>query len=102
MAFLLNLQNKHKFIMKKHLTFSFLFLVSCIYAQNTYIVNNLSDDPTIGSGLTGSIRYCLNQANANTGLDTIKFSALTDNLPVIIDSTLRVYEEICIIICIID
>jgi len=83
--------------MKKYFTFFSIFLVSFLYSQSTYIVNDLSDDPTIGSGLNGSMRYCIVQANANIGLDTIKFGVVTDNLPIMIDSTLRVYEELVII-----
>jgi hypothetical protein len=83
--------------MKKYFTFFSILLVSFLHSQTTYIVNNLSDNPASGSGLTGSIRYCINQANANTGLDTVKFGAVTDNLPIIIDSTIRVYEELAII-----
>lgn len=83
--------------MKKYFTFFSIFFVSIINSQITYTVNDLSDNPAIGSGLSGSMRYCINQANSNAGLDTIRFAATTDNLPIIIDSTLRVYEELAII-----
>lgn len=98
MAFLLYLLNTNtNKNMKIFFTFFSLFVVSFLHSQSTYIVNNLSDNPASGSGLNGSMRYCINQANANTGLDTIKFGVVTDNLPIIIDSTIRVYEELVII-----
>lgn len=91
MAFLLYLLilKTHNKNMKIFFTFFFSFVVSFLHSQSTYIVNNLSDNPTSGSGLNGSMRYCINQANANTGLDTIKFGVVTDNLPIIIDSTIK-------------
>ncbi len=56
----------------------------------TYTVNSL-DDTNTGSGLSGTLRYCITQANASSGADTINFSVngtiiLTSNLPNITDS----------------
>jgi hypothetical protein len=55
----------------------------------TYTVNSLGDTGA-GSGTTGDLRYCINQANAAGGTDTINFSVtgtiiLTSALPSISD-----------------
>jgi hypothetical protein len=55
-----------------------------------YTVNSL-DDTNTGSGTSGTLRYCITQANASSGADTINFSVngtitLTSNLPNITDS----------------
>jgi hypothetical protein len=56
----------------------------------TYTVNDLGDTGA-GSGTTGDLRYCMTQANAAGGADTINFSVtgtitLTSALPNISDS----------------
>jgi hypothetical protein len=56
----------------------------------TYTVNSLTDTGA-GSGTTGDLRYCINQANAASGADTINISVtgtitLTSALPAISDS----------------
>jgi hypothetical protein len=99
MAFFIYIYITKNIISMKQFYFAFftLFFLSHLNSQSTYVVNDLSDDPTIGSGLNGSMRYCINQANANLGLDTIKFSAFINTMPIIIDSTLKVYDELYVV-----
>ena len=47
---------------------------------STYTVNSLTDTGT-GSGLTGDLRYCINQANANDQANSIVFDSTVFSTP---------------------
>lgn len=53
----------------------------------TYTVNSLAD-PGTGSANSGSLRYCINQANATAGLHTISFTGLAAGGTITLNSEL--------------
>src|SRR3954470_9546400 len=56
----------------------------------TYTVNLTSDGSPpagLGSGLTGDLRYCIDQANKNAGADVIAFDPLVFSGPTTITLT---------------
>ena len=76
--------------MKKALLFSFfcLLLFNKLSATTTYTVNSTSDAST-GSGTSGTLRWCITQANTDAAADIINFSVagtftVGSNLPTII------------------
>src|SRR5262245_64909367 len=44
---------------------------------STFVVDRNTDSATDGTGLVGSLRYCLTAANANAQADTITFSGVS-------------------------
>jgi parallel beta-helix repeat protein len=65
----------------------FLFLL-CLLGHlplfaTTYTVTNLGDT-NAGSGTTGSLRYCITQANANAGADIIGFGSGLPGAPIVL------------------
>src|SRR5207244_3396254 len=81
------------------------FFLPCLEAledrlvPSVFTVNSTSDTGT-GSGSQGDLRYCLTQANADAGKNTIRFDhdlfsspqtiALTSALPAVTDNNLTI------------
>jgi hypothetical protein len=72
----------HRFAFRQHTPWSRCFLgallaVGCLlaaHAQAATFTVNATTDTGAGSGLTGDLRYCLNQANPIAGSNTITFN----------------------------
>lgn len=64
----------------------FVLLFGSVQAV-TFTVNSLAD-PGTGSGTSGSLRYCINQANATAGLNNIVFTSLAAGSTITLGSDL--------------